>query len=227
MGSGVSLPPGSDGAALAFASAERETRSPEDQFAYDVIQKRYEYQVAAAAAKGEGDFVMTDDIVCDYGKIRAAAVKEQALPLEECQCPEVVLYKYTVMFTDDDRKAFCDAVMAQAVDREKRRERTLKQRKAENFDNNEKSFGGTKEDSQQEKEAAALLRGETASSKNFHADDFHIYPLLQPPAFEHNDERRPLDDAGVWRKFLGATEAGASACCLASSHRAHVCVCVC
>ena len=207
MGGGVSLPPGSDGDnALAFVSAE--TRSAEDQFALDVIQKRYEDQVAAAAAKGEGDFQVTEDVLRDYGKIRDLALKEFALPLEECQCPAVVLYKYTSK-TDDERKAFNDAVMAQTVDREKRRERTLKERKKlDNFDDNDKSFGGTKEDSQQEKEAAALMRGETASSKNFHADDFHIFPVLQPPLLEHNDERRPLDDAGVWKKFLGATEAG-------------------
>lgn len=90
------------------------------------------------------------------------AKEEEALPIEECKCPSVIMFKYESMEPDARNKykqQIIDAFMA--VENSRIAKGPTKK------EDYSKSFGGTEADSKNEKEAAALLRGETVSGTHY------------------------------------------------------------
>ena len=169
-----------------MGSANSTLPTPETDFAFLVTKDAYDRDVSITGT----EIVVTPELMTKYRTIYDAALKEYALPLGECQSPTVVRYKYQQILTEEERKAFVETVVASAIDREKKRERANKEKaKKEVFD--DKSFSGTKEDSQAEKEAAAILRG-TSGGSNTAIDDYENFPLLQPPGRQGIDDDQQL-----------------------------------
>ena len=176
--------------ATTMGSANSALPTPETDFAFLVTKDAYDRDVRSAS---DAEIMVTPELMTKYRNIYDSAVKEYALPLGECQSPSVVHYKYRYVLTDEEQKEFVETIVASALDREKKRERANKEKaKKEVFD--DKSFSGTKEDSQAEKEAAAILRG-TSGGTNAAIDDFENFPLLQPPGRLGVDD----DQQGVLR----------------------------
>eukprot|EP01031_Cornospumella_fuschlensis_P042558 gene42558-52002_t len=121
-----------------------------------------------------------------------AMVREIDLSLEECRVPAMVLYKYSKL-TEEEKTAFTESVLAAAIASDKTH------RKPANPANYDKSFGGTEADSKNEKEAAAMLRGETSTKNN---DNLGI---LTQPIMAHPSEHTALRQAGKWMKFLSVS----------------------
>ena len=186
-----------------MGSANSALPTPETDFAFLVTKDAYDREVKAT----EAEIIVTPELMNKYRNIYDAALKEYALPLGECLSPCVVRYKYEQVLTEEERKTFVETVVASAIDREKKRERANKEKaKKEVFD--DKSFSGTKEDSQAEKEAAAILRG-THGGSNTAIDDFENFPLLQPPGRLGIDDDQQVvlrSIPGLWKKFLGASQ---------------------
>lgn len=157
-----------------MGSANSALPTQEIDFAYFVTKSVYDREVC-----NRTETVVTHELMTKYRHIYDSALKEYALPLGECQSPSVIHYKYQNVMTEEERKVFVETVVSSAMEREKKRERANKEKaKKEVFD--DKSFSGTKEDSQAEKEAAAILRG-TSGGTNHAMDDFENFPFLQPP----------------------------------------------
>ena len=159
-----------------MGSANSALPTQETDFAFLVTKAAYDREVGNAK---DTEIIVTPELMTKYRHIYDSALKEYTLPLGECQSPSVIQYKYQHVLTEEERKVFVETVVASAIEREKKRERANKEKaKKEVFD--EKSFSGTKEDSQAEKEAAAILRG-TSGGTNHAMDDYENFPLLQPP----------------------------------------------
>lgn len=122
----------------------------------------------------------------------AGATKEADLPLAECRCPAVVLYKYKQM-TPELQQEFCQAVFDASVHKDRAEAQKHHHPNSEEF---AKSFGGTVQDHTDEMEAANLLRGDNSLID---------LGILNQPDMIHPSEHTVLRQAGTWRKFLSAT----------------------
>ena len=120
-------------------------------------------------------------------------------PLEECRIPAVVIHKYIALDLDERRQfenKVVDAINAKEKERLKLKQATRHETSAD-YD---KGFGGTEADSKNEKEAAALLRGDTGAD----GADGDGNPLLRPPLIDGMWQHRWLKQVGKWKKFDGA-----------------------
>lgn len=133
------------------------------------------------------------DILLDRLKYvyHCALGKEIAL-FSECIVP-VIRYRYKSM-TDQERHDYISLVIAETIEME---HRSLKQIKIEDFSNVGKSFGGSVEDSKNEREAAKLLRGEGGCEH-----ESIEYAILKPGYFFNYDSYTLSNIDNVWIKHL-------------------------
>lgn len=119
----------------------------------------------------------------------AGATKEAELPLAECRCPAVVLFKHSQL-SEDEKEEFSKAILEAAIAKD---QATTSQHKAVDYS---QTFGGTEADHNKEKDAAEILRGEPAASDA---------GILTQPDMVHPSEHEALKAAGKWKKFLSAS----------------------
>lgn len=140
-------------------------------------------------------FCGTPDLLYDRLKtLYDKAVNEEQTPLEDCTLPSVIVYKYESMEAElkaEYKQSILDAVLTVEA------QKSASAPKVEDYS---KSFGGTEADSKNEKEAAALLRGETKEEEK--TND----PKLAKPTTENNYELHSLRTTSeCWCKYLGAS----------------------
>lgn len=129
------------------------------------------------------------------------ALLEQENPIEDCKNPSVILYKYSVM-SPQERKNYHAAIIESANAREKVvAKKAAARNKVQDYS---QSFGGTAADTKNEKEAAAILRGEGGTA-NEEEDNSYLYPLLSKPYIEHSYDQQQLRKYGAWGKVMGGT----------------------
>lgn len=129
----------------------------------------------------------------------ASAGEELDVPIERCRIPAVLIHKYLKLSVEDKKKyegEIVDAINAKEQERLKLK-LAMKKETSEDY---AKGFGGTEADSKNEREAAALLRGDIS------ADDTgsDICPHLTPPRIENTLQHLWLKKIGKWKKFSGA-----------------------
>ena len=125
--------------------------------------------------------------------IYSKALQEFENPLEDCRCPAVILLKYSRL-TEEEKKEFNDAVVGAIIEKEKIRKKAIDNTKAVDYS---QSFGGTADDTKNEKEAAALLRGHEGVAEE-------EVPILRKPDCLSKFDIENLRKAGVWKRFMGA-----------------------
>jgi hypothetical protein len=181
-------------------------RSSPEYFAFKVLQAEYERSKEQAAFDEENDcFSSTIPSDEPFYYQRMVSVYHEALaefgrPIEQCRCPSVILHVYNTM-DSEQKKIFHQSVLDSALAREK-----VVAKKAEansKVADYSQSFGGTAADTKNEKEAAAILRGETGGNDD--EEQSHLYPFLAPPNIEHSYDQQQLRRCGKWGRVLGGT----------------------
>jgi len=198
------------GGAIATRFADESTTDvgSEDYFAFKVLKAEYERAkeiLTAAEAEGETACVIdTDDPFYFHrmASIYSDALLEKDNPIEDCKCPSVVIYKYTAM-SPAERNVFHSAILESAIKKEQNiaKKQAIKN-KVQDYS---QSFGGTAADTKNEKEAAAILRGEDISSDQQEEENNLLYPLLAKPYVEHSYDQQQLRRYGRWGKVMGGT----------------------
>ena len=139
------------------------------------------------------------DEVAMYDRLMSLIDKvkeENSLEFHKCRCPAVILYKYQNL-EEKEKKDYQDSLISSVVEREKKSEKKVKSSSSEDYS---KSFGGTAEDTRNEKEAAELMRG--TDNGNGEANDSET-PILISPNIGGLYERFSLRKEGRWFKYLG------------------------
>jgi len=166
-----------------------------EYFAFKVLQGEYERSkeiLAEAEAEGETACVIGTDEPFYYQRmscIYSDALLEKDNPIEDCKCPSVVIYKYLNM-TPQERTDFHTAILDSAALKEKAVAK--KQAVLNKVQDYSQSFGGTAADTKNEKEAAAILRGEESSAESQEEENNLLYPLLAKPYVEHSYDQQQL-----------------------------------
>lgn len=192
------------GGSIGAARSPTNKTSPE-YFAFKVLQAEYE-RAKQQAAFEEQNFSYPTVIPLDdsYYYQRMSAIYQSALqefdkPFEQCRCPAVILYRYAKM-TEEQLKELHASIIENATAREK----AIAKKAAANSKpaDYSQSFGGTAADTKNEKEAAAILRGESGNEEE---DISALYPFLAHPTIEHSYDHQQLRRHGKWGKVLGGT----------------------
>mmetsp|Transcript_17336 Transcript_17336/g.29311 ORF Transcript_17336/g.29311 Transcript_17336/m.29311 type:complete len:434 (-) Transcript_17336:159-1460(-) len=185
-----------------------------DYLAFQIIRDDYEriqkaLKESSEASEDEKVYTIATDSM-EYckrvEKIYQSVISEKDSPIERCRCPAVILYRYGQM-TAEDRKKFNSSVFESAETKERKLAKALVGKKPEDYS---QSFGGTAADTKNEKEAAAILRGEGASGDEGAEEDALLYPLLVKPDFEqlsstNYDTQQLRHHGGRWGKYLGSS----------------------
>lgn len=185
------------------------SQSPSELFAFRVVKAEYErlkevnQAIASAAAScAASDEVEEEGVALDDSAIHdklqvvyECALREVDTPVLECKCPAVVIYKYSMQMNEEDRKQCVVKLLeVQGVRDKKLFKINQEKRKVQDYS---QSFGGTADDSKNEKEAAALLRGTNNVEEDLDA-------VLWKPSTSSKAEQRALRSAGKWLKYLSA-----------------------
>lgn len=180
-------------------------------FALAVVTDAYERYCVAATATATADedgnhtpqllnSVESDTVQSSLRAIYTTAGEEMDVPIESCRIPAVLLYKYQHMSLDE-RQDF-ESKVVEAINAKERERRRLKlATKKETSEDFAKGFGGTEADSRNEREAAALLRGDTGTGAG---EGSELNPHLTPPRIESALDHIWLKEIGKWKKFTGA-----------------------
>lgn len=124
------------------------------------------------------------------------AYQEKETPLLECRSPAVIQYKLSKL-AEAELQEFNQAIVDAAIQKDKKLHKNKKGNStAEDYS---KSFGGTAEDTKNEKEAADLMRGSSTDKSNTILED---QPGLYAPSIQHPSEYTILRKKGKWFKFL-------------------------
>lgn len=178
---------------MGAAASASPSQSPIDLFAFLVAKQEFE-RLSQASSRQEAPLVLSDANLHD----RLAFVYNQAkleyeTPVEECRLPAVILFKYKAL-NQDEKKAFDDNIVMAITEKENLRRIKIEKEKAIDYS---QTFGGTADDSKNEREAAALLRGNDGNSE----DDILI---LRKPETKAYEDAESLRSTGKWKKFMGA-----------------------
>jgi hypothetical protein len=137
-------------------------------------------------------------------EIRRNAFLEKDLSLLECRCPEVIHYKYSNL-SEQERKSFNNSMLELIVEKDKSKKSTSKP--SSTAADYSKSFGGTADDTKNEKEAAEILRGSatnndnpSGSGSNSFLGDLFIYPVCK-----YHSQSVMLKKNGKWLRFLSVS----------------------
>lgn len=125
-----------------------------------------------------------------------SAQSEFDAPLQNCRVPSVIAFKYSRM-DSVLQKEFGENVVGAVLRLQKKiSSQSMPEKKADYS----KSFGGTAEDTQKEKEAAELMRGKESVVECVEDDVFLIKPSIESTA-----ERDLLRNIAPWKKFLASS----------------------
>jgi hypothetical protein len=181
-------------------------KSSPEYFAFKVLQAEYDRSkelAAAAELDGSDASVIPTDEPFYFQRMNAIfreACAEMNKPIEECKCPSVILYLYLRM-DPERRKEYHQSIVVSATLKEMA---VAKKHAAKNkVVDYSQSFGGTAADTKNEKEAAAILRGETGVNEE--EEQNSLYPLLAQPNIEHSYDQQQLRRYGKWGKVMGGT----------------------
>lgn len=194
------------GGTVATALSPNNKVSPE-YFAFKVLQSEYERaKVEAAAALEEWEIASSIPTDEPFYFQRMANIYQEALnefgkPIEACRSPAVIIFLYTKL-NSEEKRALHQSILENALAREKVvAKNAAAMSKVADYS---QSFGGTAADTKNEKEAAAILRGETATN-NDEVEQHHLYPFLAPPHIEHSFDQQQLRRHGGWGRLMGGS----------------------
>jgi hypothetical protein len=133
------------------------------------------------------------------------AIQEKDLPLSECRFPSVMNFKFSKL-SKEEREEYNKALMEAITAQDKK---AAKKASAKAVDYSQ-SFGGTAEDTKNEKEAAELLRNNNETevannSNNPNHGKNELYPILSLPIIQYSSEQTVLRKTGIWQKYLSVT----------------------
>lgn len=116
----------------------------------------------------------------------------------------MVLFKYSKL-SDQEKEEYQTLLLDAAIAKDKANYQS--KMKASAIEDYSKSFGGTANDTKNEKDAAEILRGGEGGSAggNTGANEDSNTALLQPPNMLHMSEHFVLRKAGKWCKYLSKT----------------------
>lgn len=142
------------------------------------------------------DKVGNDQELCErLQQVWQEAIREELIDLELCRNPSVIVYKYSGL-SNEEKEQFIDKMLALVVEQDKNNSNGKKNSKSDYS----KSFGGTVDDTKNEKEAAEILRGNNDDS------DSTTNPALLKPVLISNYDHRILKESGSWCKYLGSSD---------------------
>lgn len=178
--------------------ATPKTESPEEQlFAFKVLS--YDISKGALGLKLSPDNpnpLPHNEVMNRVNQTWSVAVKEKDLPYLECQSPSVLMYKFSLLTTEEinlmDEKIMKELKIKDRAD--------FKSHQSKANADYSQSFGGTEQDTKNEKEAAEILRGGDACDAG--AVVGYISPYLSSPTILHQSERIALRNHGKWLRFL-------------------------
>lgn len=172
--------------------------NPDEQlFAFKVLS--YDISKGALALKLSPDNsnpLPHAEVMNRINDVWNAAVKEKDLPFLECQNPAVIMYKISLLANDEINQM--NEIIMKELKIKDRADFKTHQSKA-NADYSQ-SFGGTEQDTKNEKEAAEILRGGDLFEVG--AVAVYISPYLSPPTILHQSERIAMRNHGKWLRFL-------------------------
>lgn len=194
------------GGAIGTGGGSTAVKTSPEYFAFKVLDGELERMNTGCDAGTEenAEILPVDEssnhqrIVCIYHQ----ALCEFGKTIENCRCPSVVLHLYLSMDTEQ-RRAFHRSVLDNAEASEKvTAAKAVLANKASDYS---QSFGGTAADTKNEREAAAILRGEAGTAATDEEEQNALYPFLVPPSLEYSYDRQQLRRYGKWGRFLGGT----------------------
>lgn len=189
----------SAGVMTAALPTEGLTKEQQD-FAFKVVH--YDIQHGALGikmAKDNPNPLPEKEIFNRIFHIWHAAIKEMSSPYVECINPAVILYKHSLL-SEEEIKEITDQILKEVIARDKA-EFKLHHPSQAAIDYSH-SFGGTAEDTKNEKDAAEILRG--GVDDYVEAPKVYQSPYLTPPSFLHQSERQALRRTGKWLRYLSA-----------------------
>lgn len=183
-------------------------QTPAEVFGLRVVTEEYErFRSTRAARDAPGDDdggelppidLESEDLHMYLSGLYSSAGSEMDTPIEYCRLPAVLLHKYNNL-SDDERKVY-ESNVVDAINAKEAERRRLKQAtKRETSEDFAKGFGGTEADSKNEREAAALLRGDVGVDM-----DAEMSPYLSPPDIPGIQQHLWLKQFGRWKKYNGA-----------------------
>jgi hypothetical protein len=191
---------GASAGVLAAVPTDGSVSSEQQDFAFKVLH--YDLQNGALGIKLRKDNpnpLPDHEVFNRIFHIWHAAIKEMNSPYIECVNPAVILYKHSQL-SADEIKEINNQILKEVVSRDKAEYRLHHPSKATN--DYSQSFGGTAEDTKNEKEAAEILRG--GVDDVIEAPKVYQSPYLTPPTFLHQSERQALRGEGKWLRYLSA-----------------------
>lgn len=180
--------------------AESTATKEQQDFAFKVLHHDLQFGALAIKMGKDNPNPLPDSEVFNrIFHIWHSAIKEMNTPYIECVNPAVILYKHTLL-SAEEAKDINDQILKEVVNRDKAEYRLHHPSKATN--DYSQSFGGTAEDTKNEKEAAEILRG--GVDDVIEAPKVYQSPYLTPPTFLHQSERQALRKEGKWLRYLSA-----------------------
>jgi hypothetical protein len=170
-----------------------------DQFGVKVLIDEYERIKVYSSIKNDSSspepFCNNDNAL--YERLRELyniTVKESETDLSECKIPSVIIFKYSLLNVSE-KEAFTHNVVSAILKKQQNFHNSKAKSKPSDYS---KSFGGTEDDSKNEKEAANILRGVNVN------DDIDNVPFIIVPLITNIFEQSELRRVGQWSRFLGA-----------------------
>lgn len=168
-------------------------------FAFQVIHYDWNHGSLALEMHPEADGpkpLSNSELYQRVEEIMKQAYLEKDLPILECTSPAVIHYKLSKL-SAAEREEIDQTILDAAI----RMDKKLHKKKPGNHgaDDYSKSFGGTAEDTKNEKEAADLFRG---ASDKVHDEVGNDLPGLLIPNCQHPAEHHMLRKDGKWFKYL-------------------------
>jgi hypothetical protein len=169
--------------------------SDAEYFAFQVVREEYE-RILQNSKQSEMPLAYSDnsEMLVRLENLYNESVNEFGIPLLECKSAPVVLSKVASL-SPEARIAMTQTVLDAEIAREKRVFK-IREKQRKNSDYSQ-SFGGTADDTKNEREAAALLRGGNNAEEE-------VDPVLVRPVWMNAFEYQSLRGAGKWCKYLAS-----------------------
>lgn len=187
-------------AAGVMASPRGGTSKEKELFAFQVLH--YDRQKGALSIKLDPENpnqLPEKELFNRIDQVWHAAVKEADVPYIECLNPAVIMYKHSLL-TEQEVNDINEQILKDIIARDKDLYKANHHSKA-NTDYSQ-SFGGTADDTKNEREAAEILRG--GDTTETEAVKTYLSPYVTPPTILHQSERQALRNHGKWLRFLSA-----------------------
>jgi hypothetical protein len=189
------------GNAAAVISPRINMKNEDHLFAFNVLH--YDLQHGALASKlvpENPNPLPEKEIFNRIDRIWRAAIQEKNTTYIECLNPAVINYKHSLL-TSEEIHDIDVQILKEVIARDRSDYKRLHPSKATT--DYSQSFGGTAEDTKNEKDAADILRGGGANDQD-EMSKMYISPYIIPPNINHHSERLALRRYGHWLRYLSA-----------------------